>query len=121
MRTFRPLGNRVLAEIEHLRMTKGGLHIPDNSKQDEVTGIIKMIGDEVKYLKVGDRILINPRVGAGMVEGEIIYRIVEESGVICVVEGEKDPEPLILLPDAPRVEGVEAVLPDNVFPLGQKE
>lgn len=107
MRRFIPLGNRVTIEIEFLRMTKGGLHVPDNVKQNEITGIVKELGPDVKFLKLGDRVMVNPRVGAGMVEGEIAYRIMQESEVICVVDGESDSEPVI------EVVSADAVIKDG--------
>jgi chaperonin GroES len=62
---FKPLKDRVFVSYtEELEKTAGGLYIPDSAKEKPQSGKVDAVGDEVKALKVGDKILFDRYSGS---------------------------------------------------------
>ncbi len=67
-------------------MTRSGLHMPDSSRERSDQGIVKYVGSECKWLKVGDWVLYPPFVGTQVVvenEGNMISML--ERNVTCII------------------------------------
>lgn len=61
---FKPLGERVLVErLEEDTKTASGIIIPDNAKEKPLEGIVQAIGNEVKEVKVGDKVVFGKYSG----------------------------------------------------------
>jgi chaperonin GroES len=55
---LKPLADRIIAEHEVPESkTASGLYLPDTAKEKSVVAKVLAVGPEVKYLKVGDRIV----------------------------------------------------------------
>lgn len=54
---FKPLGKRVLVKrLEETNTTISGIIIPDNAKEKPQQGEIVAVSDEIKDIKVGDKV-----------------------------------------------------------------
>lgn len=61
---FKPLGERVLVERrEEYTKTASGIIIPDNAKEKPLEGVVQAIGNEVKEVKVGDKVVFGKYSG----------------------------------------------------------
>ncbi|MBD5164854.1 co-chaperone GroES [Helicobacter sp.] len=61
---FKPLGERVLVErLEEDTKTASGIIIPDNAKEKPLEGVVQAIGNEVKEVKVGDKVVFGKYSG----------------------------------------------------------
>jgi len=57
---FKPLKDRVFVSYtEEMEKTAGGLYIPDSAKEKPQSGKVEAVGDDVKSLKIGDKILFD--------------------------------------------------------------
>ena len=83
---FKPLKERVFVSYtEELEKTAGGLYIPDSAKEKPQSGKVEAIGEEVKSLKVGDKILFDKYSGAKVKLDNVDYLIVKEEDVLGVL------------------------------------
>jgi chaperonin GroES len=91
-----PTGDRVLVEIETVDRTKGGLFLPDASKDRPQQGLVLAVGDggvtaEGKprrmQVEVGDTVLFPEFAGDGFkLNGENRVLLLHESDILAVVE-----------------------------------
>ena len=83
---FKPLKERVFVSYaEELEKTAGGLYIPDTAKEKPQSGKVEAVGDEVKSLKVGDKILFDKYSGSKIKLDNVDYLIVKEEDVLGVL------------------------------------
>jgi chaperonin GroES len=83
---FRPLKDRVFVSYtEELEKTAGGLYIPDSAKEKPQSGKVEAVGDEVKQLKVGDKILFDRYSGSKINMDNKEYLIVKEEDVLGIL------------------------------------
>jgi chaperonin GroES len=83
---FKPLKDRVFVSYtEELEKTAGGLYIPDSAKEKPQSGKVEAVGDEVKQLKVGDKILFDRYSGSKINIDNVEYLIVKEEDVLGVL------------------------------------
>jgi len=83
---FKPLKDRVFVSYtEELEKTAGGLYIPDSAKEKPQSGKIEAVGEEVKQLKVGDKILFDRYSGSKISIDNVEYLIVKEEDVLGVL------------------------------------
>jgi len=83
---FKPLKERVFVSYtEELEKTAGGLYIPDTAKEKPQSGKVEAIGEEVKSLKVGDKILFDKYSGSKIKLDNVDYLIVKEEDVLGVL------------------------------------
>lgn len=83
---FNPLKERVFVSYtEELEKTAGGLYIPDSAKEKPQSGRVEAIGDSVKTLKVGDKILFDKYSGSKIKLDDVDYLIVKEEDVLGVL------------------------------------
>jgi len=83
---FKPLKERVFVTYtEEMTKTAGGLYIPDTAKEKPQSGKVEAVGDEVKSLKVGDKILFDKYSGSKIKLDNVDYLIVKEEDVLGVL------------------------------------
>jgi len=83
---FKPLKDRVFVSYtEELEKTAGGLFIPDSAKEKPQSGKVEAVGEEVKQLKVGDKILFDRYSGSKISIDNVEYLIVKEEDVLGVL------------------------------------
>jgi chaperonin GroES len=83
---FKPLKDRVFVSYtEELSKTAGGLYIPDSAKEKPQSGMIEAVGEEVKQLKVGDKVLFDRYSGSKISIDNTEYLIVKEEDVLGIL------------------------------------
>ncbi|MBR6085437.1 MAG: co-chaperone GroES, partial [Spirochaetales bacterium] len=56
--TIKPLGERILVKMDKVEeKTAGGIFIPQTAQEKTQIAVVEAIGDEIKTVKVGDKIL----------------------------------------------------------------
>ena len=62
--TFKPNGDRVLILLKEVeKVSKGGIIMPDNNREDSRNGTVVSVGDDVKGIEKGDRVLVGTHIG----------------------------------------------------------
>jgi chaperonin GroES len=83
-----PLADRIVAVREEAEnKTASGLYLPDAAKEKPTMAKVIAVGPEVKYLKVGDRIVYK-QYAESLVELKIDgkeYIVIRESGVVATI------------------------------------
>lgn len=83
---FKPLKDRVFVSYtDEMEKTAGGLYIPDTAKEKPQSGKVEAVGDEVKSLKVGDKILFDKYSGSKINIDNTEYLIVKEEDVLGIL------------------------------------
>jgi chaperonin GroES len=83
---FKPLKDRVFVSYtEELERTAGGLYIPDSAKEKPQSGKVEAVGDEVKSLKVGDKILFDKYSGSKISIDNKDYLIIKEEDILGIL------------------------------------
>lgn len=83
---FKPLKDRVFVSYtEEMEKTAGGLYIPDSAKEKPQSGKVEAVGDDVKSLKVGDKILFDRYSGSKISIENVDYLIIKEEDVLGIL------------------------------------
>jgi chaperonin GroES len=83
---FKPLKDRVFVSYTaELEKTAGGLYIPDSAKEKPQSGKVEAVGDDVKSLKVGDKILFDRYSGSKINLDSNDYLIIKEEDVLGIL------------------------------------
>lgn len=83
---FKPLKDRVFVSYtEELEKTAGGLYIPDSAKEKPQSGKVEAVGDEVKSLKLGEKILFDRYSGSKISIDNVDYLIIKEEDVLGIL------------------------------------
>ena len=83
---FKPLKDRVFVSYtEELERTAGGLYIPDSAKEKPQSGKVEAVGDDVKSLKVGDKILFDKYSGSKISIDNADYLIIKEEDILGIL------------------------------------
>jgi chaperonin GroES len=84
---FKPLKDRVFVSYtEEMEKTAGGLYIPDSAKEKPQSGKVEAVGDDVKSLKVGDKILFDRYSGSKISIDNTEYLIIKEEDVLGILQ-----------------------------------
>lgn len=93
---MRPLGDRVvLKQVERMQKTKGGIVLPDTSKEKPMEGEIVAVGEGrvldngtkvALTVKVGDRVIFDKYAGREVKVDDQEYLIISEKDILAVVE-----------------------------------
>lgn len=90
MRVLYPLGKRVVIQrCEDAEVTKGGIVIPDESREAHHEGVVVFVGPEVTKVKPGDKVLTGKWIGTEIMMNEVELCVIMEDdihGVIREVE-----------------------------------
>jgi chaperonin GroES len=80
---FEPLKDRVfISYTEQEDRTPGGLYIPDNAKKKPQIGIVEAVGSEVKWCKVGDKVVYDKYSGSQFKMNEQEFLIIKEEDIL---------------------------------------
>ena len=83
---FKPLKDRVFVSYtEEMEKTAGGLYIPDSAKEKPQSGKVEAVGDDVKSLKIGDKILFDRYSGSKISIDNVDYLIIKEEDVLGIL------------------------------------
>jgi co-chaperonin GroES (HSP10) len=80
---FKPLGNRILAEVTTIKESKGGIQLPEQAQKASKEATIILMGSKTSNdLKVGDKIMFTR--SSPIMINEKPYIIIIEDDVIGV-------------------------------------
>ncbi len=84
--TIKPLGERVLVKMDKVEeKTAGGIFIPQTAQEKTQRAVVEAIGDEVKTVKVGQKILHDKYAGTSVkMDGEE-YLILNIKDVLAII------------------------------------
>lgn len=95
---LRPLSDKVVVlPDEPQKVTKGGIHLPDQAQKADARGTVVAVGpgrlnDDGTHsemeVKAGDRVVFSKYAGTLAPCGGVDYSVMRESDVVAVVEGE---------------------------------
>ena len=92
---LKPLGDRVVLEIEEKEQTVGGFVLAGSAQEKTKTAKVVAIGQGVRTLsgelvapsvKVGDQVLVEAHAGIDVKDGDEKYIIVSEANILAIVE-----------------------------------
>ena len=87
---LKPLSDHVVAEPEKAKdRTKSGLYLPNEAKEAPKIAKVVAVGDEVKTIKVGDRIVYKGFEKTDIKLEDTEYIIVREKHILATVKGDK--------------------------------
>ncbi|MCI5051725.1 MAG: co-chaperone GroES [Simkaniaceae bacterium] len=96
MQKVKPLGNRILVKRAEAEKTKGGIFLPESSKEKPKKGEVIAAGPgkandkgilEPMQVKVGDQVLFTSYAGTEVkAQDECEYLIMSEEDVLAVVQ-----------------------------------
>jgi len=87
---FKPIFDRLLVKrAEEFSVTKGGIIIPDTSKEKPMQGEVVSIGGDVKAVKPGDIILHAKYAGTDIILDSGDYLILSEKDILGVIVPDK--------------------------------
>lgn len=87
MAKISPLGDRVVAKREEkTQKTASGLYLPDNAQEQPKTAVVEVVGDKVKAVKKGDRILFKEFSTTEVKLDGTEYIIVKEEDILATVK-----------------------------------
>lgn len=82
-----PLADRVVAVREEARtQTASGIYLPDSSKEKPVMAEVKAVGADVKYVKVGEKIIYKEYSTTELKIDGTEYLIVKEDDILATVK-----------------------------------
>ena len=86
---FVPLSDRVLVKRSpELRMSEGGIIIPETIQEKPMEGTVFSIGDDVQKVKPGHRILYSKYSGTDIKLRDGDYLIIVESDILGIITDE---------------------------------
>ena len=84
--TVKPLGERVLVKMDKVEeKTAGGIFIPQTAQEKTQIAVVEAIGDEVKTIKVGQKILHDKYAGTSVKMDNEEYLILNIKDVLAIV------------------------------------
>ena len=85
--TIKPLGERVLVKMDKVEeKTAGGIFIPQTAQEKTQIAVVEAIGDEVKTVKVGQKILHDKYAGTSVKVDDDDYLILNLKDVLAVIK-----------------------------------
>ncbi|MCF0262268.1 MAG: co-chaperone GroES [Sphaerochaetaceae bacterium] len=85
--TIKPLAERVLVKMDKVEeKTVGGIFIPQTAQEKTQIAVVQAIGEEVKTIKVGQKILHDKYSGTSVKLDNEEYLILNIKDVLAVIE-----------------------------------
>ena len=85
--TIKPLGERVLVKMDKVEeKTAGGIFIPQTAQEKTQIAVVEAIGDDVKTIKVGQKILHDKYAGTSVKMDNEEYLILNIKDVLAVIK-----------------------------------
>jgi len=83
---FKPLNKNILIKrVEEETKTSSGIIIPDNAKEKPSIGDVKAVSDEIKDVKVGDKVMFSKFGGTELSLGNEEYLVLEHDNIFGIV------------------------------------
>lgn len=83
---IKPLADRVVAVREEAKtQTASGIYLPDSSKERPVLAVVQAVGDDVKHIKTGDKIVYKEYSTTELKVDGVEYLIVREEDILATV------------------------------------
>jgi len=87
MAKIQPLADYVVAQNEEAQSkTASGLYLPENAKEKPKTAQVIAVGNAVKEIKVGDRIIYKSYSTTDVKVGADEYLLVKEEDILATVK-----------------------------------
>ncbi len=84
--TIKPLGERVLVKMDKVEeKTAGGIYIPQTAQEKTQIAVVEAIGEDVKTIKVGQKILHDKYAGTSVKMDNEEYLILNIKDVLAIV------------------------------------
>ncbi|BAW17709.1 co-chaperonin GroES [Streptococcus intermedius] len=92
---LKPLGDRVVLEVEEKEQKVGGFVIAGAGQDATKTAKVVAVGEGIRTLngelvapsvKAGDTVLVESHVGTEVKDGEEKYLVVNEANILAIVE-----------------------------------
>ena len=84
--TIKPLGERVLVKMDKVEeKTAGGIFIPQTAQEKTQIAIVEAVGEDVKTIKVGQKILHDKYAGTSVKMDNDEYLILNIKDVLAIV------------------------------------
>ena len=84
---YKPLGTKVTFNMRlRPKISPGGLYLPGKDERS-VIGDVVDVGDEVKYIKPGDKVFIGAYDMKALPDGSFMM---DEMNILAVLEGDDD-------------------------------
>ena len=84
--TIKPLGERVLVKMDKVEeKTAGGIFSPQTAQEKTQIAVVEAIGDDVKTVKVGQKILHDKYAGTQVKMDNEEYLILNIKDVLAIV------------------------------------
>ena len=84
--TIKPLGERVLVKMDKVEeKTAGGIFIPQTAQEKTQIAVVEAIGEDVKTIKVGQKILHDKYAGTQVKMDNGEYLILNIKDVLAIV------------------------------------
>ena len=84
--TIKPLGERVLVKMDKVEeKTAGGIFIPQTAQEKTQIAVVEAIGDDVKTVKVGQKILHDKYAGTQVKMDNEEYLILNIKDVLAII------------------------------------
>lgn len=84
---FRALGDKVFLSVdEDVERNKKGIIAPDVSNDKPLTGLVVAVGEEVKSVKVGDKVIFDPFILVERKHKGIKYFVLKENKIDAVIK-----------------------------------
>ncbi len=84
--TIKPLGERVLVKMDKVEeKTAGGIFIPQTAQEKTQIAVVEAVGDEVKTVKVGQKILHDKYAGTSVKMDNEEYLILNIKDVLAII------------------------------------
>ncbi len=83
----KPLGKRILVKRNKAQTTKGGIFLPESSKEKPKQGEVIASGPDEMEFKVGDSVLFTSYAGTEIkIDDDNEYLILAEDDVLAIVQ-----------------------------------
>jgi chaperonin GroES len=84
--TIKPLGERVLVKMDKVEeKTAGGIFIPQTAQEKTQIAVVEAVGEDVKTIKVGQKILHDKYAGTSVKMDNDEYLILNIKDVLAIV------------------------------------
>lgn len=83
---MKPIGTKIAVVMNSRKEEEGGIVLPEKSRKTENIGTVTAIGEEVKDIKVGDKVYIESHLGTHFISKGVDHILIEESKIPCVIE-----------------------------------
>lgn len=83
---LKPLADRVVAQVEEAsNKTASGLYLPDNAKEKSKVAKVVAVGEQVRAIKTGDKIVYKEYSTTEIKVAGVEYLIVKEEDILATI------------------------------------